>query len=155
MNTPIVPRLVLDTNVVLDCLVFRDSATRDLWVAIESRRVAALSHPLALEELRRVLAYPQCRVDEAAQRDILARYAELASLIAVPDGFNRTSLSLPPEFPRCRDRDDDLFLALAYHSGADALISKDRDILKLRRKVKKFGVRIAEIGELNALLGDG
>jgi putative PIN family toxin of toxin-antitoxin system len=155
MNTSIVLRLVLDTNVVLDCLVFRDPASRDLWAAIESKRVEALSHSLALEELRRVLAYPQCRLEERSQRDILARYAELTSLIAVPSGFSRTSLRLPPEFPRCRDGDDDVFLALAYHSGADALISKDRDILKLRRKVRKFGVRIAGIGELNALLGDG
>ena len=155
MNTPFAPRLVLDTNVVLDCLVFRDSAVRDLWAAIEARRVEALSHPFALEELRRVLAYPQCRLDEKAQRDVLARYADLTRLIAVPDGFARKSLTLPPEFPRCRDGDDDVFLALAFHSRADALISKDRDILSLRKKARKFGVRIAGIGELNALLGDG
>jgi putative PIN family toxin of toxin-antitoxin system len=146
-------RLLLDTNIVLDCLVFRDPATRPLWAAVESKGVEVLSHPLALEELSRVLAYPQCRVDEEVQLDIWARYAERTSLIAVPDGFSRENLSLPPEFPRCRDRDDDLFLALAYHSGADALISKDRDLLKLRRKVRKFGVTILGRAEVDHLLG--
>jgi uncharacterized protein len=144
-------RLLLDTNIVLDCLVFRDPATRDLWTSIESSRVEALSHPLALDELSRVLAYPQCRLDEKAQRDVLARYTELTNLIAVPDGFSRQSLSLPPEFPRCRDHDDDLFLALAYHSGADTLVSKDRDILSLRKKVRKFGVKILSLVEVSAL----
>jgi putative PIN family toxin of toxin-antitoxin system len=145
------PRWVLDTNVVLDCLVFRDPASRDLLAAIESNRLEVLAHPLTLEELRRVLAYPQCRLDGAAQQEIGDRYAALTTLVETPDGFTRNRLSLPPEFPRCRDQDDDLFLALAYHSRADALISKDRDLLKMRRKVKKFGVTILSLAGIREL----
>jgi len=145
-------RLLLDTNIVLDCLVFRDPTARSLWAAVEAKGVELLSHPLALEELSRVLAYPQCRLDEEVQLDIWARYAEVTSLIPVPDGFGLESLSLPPGFPGCRDRDDELFLALAYHSGADALISKDRDILSLRKKARKFGVKILGPAEVDDLL---
>lgn len=141
------PRLVLDTNVVLDCLVFRDPDARGLSTAIESKRLELLAHPLTLEELQRVLAYPQCRLDAAAQQEVCANYAAITTLVDTPDGFSRQQLSLPSAFPLCRDHDDDLFLALAYHGGADALISKDRDILKMRRKVKKFGVTVLSVGE--------
>jgi len=147
------PRLVLDTNVVLDCLVFRDPGSRDLVEAIESKRLELLAHRLTLEELGRVLAYPQCRLDAAAQQEVQDRYLMLTTLVDTPDGFSRQHLALPPEFPRCRDHDDDLFLALAYHTQADALISKDRDILSLRKKAKKFGVAIRTIGEVGGLCG--
>jgi predicted nucleic acid-binding protein len=58
---------------------------------------------------------------------------------------------LPPGFPRCRDPDDDHFLALAHHAAADALVSKDRAVLKLRRRARKFGVRILDVRQLNEL----
>jgi putative PIN family toxin of toxin-antitoxin system len=146
-------RLVLDTNVVLDCLVFRDPASCELIAALESKRVVPLSHALTVEELRRVLAYPQCRLDDGAQREVLNRYSELTTPIATPDGFSRKNLSVPADFPRCRDRDDDLFLALAFHGRADALISKDHDLLKLRRKAKRFGVQIVSVAEWKGMNG--
>jgi predicted nucleic acid-binding protein len=100
-----------------------------------------------------VLAYPQCRLDAAAHQEVLERYVSITTLVDTPGGFSRQHLALPPEFPRCRDRDDDLFLALAYHSRADALISKDRDILNLRKKANKFGVAIRSIGEVEEIGG--
>lgn len=136
------PRLVLDTNIVLDCYVFQDAATRALAAAIEARRVHPLIHRYALDELERVLAYPQCRLAAAQRIIILDRYRGAATAAALPDGFSRDTLLLPAGFPRCRDLDDEPFLALAYHARADALLTKDKAILKLRRKVRKFGVTI-------------
>lgn len=135
-------RLVLDTNVVLDCLVFRDRAVRDLVTAIETQRVQALVHDHTIDELARVLAYPQCDLSGAAQREVLDRYVALATFAPMPDGFGRDALLLPPGFPRCRDRDDELFLALAYHSRADALVTRDRAVLQLSHKARKFDVAI-------------
>jgi putative PIN family toxin of toxin-antitoxin system len=113
-------RLVLDTNIVLDCLVFRDSATRDLTAAIEARRVQVLVHQHALDELESVLGYPQCHLAVTEQRQVLDRYLTLATLTPMPHGFTRDTLLLPPGFPRCRDRDDAPFLALAYHARGRA-----------------------------------
>ena len=141
-------RLVLDTNVVLDCLVFCDSATRDLTAAIEARRVQALVHQHALDELERVLAYPQCRLALTEQRQVLDRYLAAATLAPMPDGFSRDTLLLPPGFPHCRDRDDEPFLALAYHTRADGLVTKDKAVLKLRRKAQRFGVAILAPAEV-------
>jgi putative PIN family toxin of toxin-antitoxin system len=141
---------VLDTNIVLDCFVFDDPSTRDLTRALESHRVEALVHDLALDELQRVLAYPHCRLAAAEQDELLERYRAVATSASMPDGFNRETLLLPPEFPRCRDSDDEPFLALAYHACADGLITKDKAVLRLRRKARRFGVAIFEPRELPA-----
>ena len=141
-------RLVLDTNIVLDCLVFRDSAMSTLTAAIEARRVQALVHQHTLDELERVLAYPQCSLAVTEQRQVLDRYLTAATLAPMPDGFSRDDLLLPPGFPRCRDRDDEPFLALAYHARADGLVTKDKAVLKLRRKARKFGVAILAPADL-------
>jgi len=135
-------RLVLDTNVVLDCLVFGDRATQELTTAIETRRVQALVQQYTLDELERVLAYPQCRLTLAEQRQVLDRYLAMTTVAPMPERFSRDNLLLPPGFPHCRDTDDDPFLALAYHTRADGLVTKDNAVLKLRRKAKAFGVAI-------------
>lgn len=135
-------RLVLDTNIVLDCLVFRDPSMQALMAAIQAQRVQALVHQLALDELERVLTYPQCRLATSEQRLVLDRYRAAATLMPMPEGFSRETLLLPPGFPRCRDSDDQPFLALAYHARADALVTKDKAVLKLRKKARKFGVEI-------------
>ena len=49
---------------------------------------------------------------------------------------------LPADFPRCRDADDQHFLALAYHAKADGLLTKDRELLRLKKRAARFGVTI-------------
>jgi putative PIN family toxin of toxin-antitoxin system len=134
--------LVLDTNIVLDCFVFHDPVVRALATAIEERRVYPLVHQDTLDELERVLAYPQCRLSTAEQRQVLNRYFAVAAVEPMPAGFSRDTLLLPSGFPQCRDSDDQPFLALAYHARAHALITRDKAILKLRRKIRRFGVAI-------------
>jgi putative PIN family toxin of toxin-antitoxin system len=122
--------------------------------AIEARRIQALVHQYALDELERVLAYPQCRLAAAQQRQLLDRYLAAVTLTPMPDGFSRDSLLLPPAFPRCRDRDDEAFLALAYHARADALVTKDKAILNLRKKLRRFGVAILAPTDLQQFVGN-
>jgi putative PIN family toxin of toxin-antitoxin system len=148
------PRLVLDTNIVLDCLVFRDPATRDLAAALEARRVQALVHRYALDELERVLAYRQCRLAVTEQRQVMDRYLTATFLAPMPDGFSATTPLLPPGFPRCRDRDDEPFLALAYHGGADGLVTKDKALLELRKKARRFAITILAPADLPLFQGD-
>lgn len=142
------PRLVLDTNIVLDCLVFGDPAMCELTAAIEARRVQALVQQCTLEELERVLTYPQCRLAVTEQRQVLDRYLVMATLAPMPPGFSSDTLLLPLGFPRCRDRDDEAFLALAYHARADGLVTKDKAILRLRSKVRRFGFAILAPADL-------
>jgi len=120
-----VPRLVLDTNVVLDCLHFRDPAALPLWQALTSGQCRCLADGYALAELRRVLAYPEFALPDAEQESLWAQYREIAEPYEVK-GFCR-------RLPRCRDPDDQPFLILAAAAGAGLLVSKDRALLEMSR----------------------
>ena len=81
--------------------------------------------------------FAQRALDKAAA---LATVARLSQTVAPP---------VPAEdarpLPKCKDRDDQKFLELAYAAGADWLVSKDRAVLKLARRVARdFGFQIAQ-----------
>ena len=145
-------KLVLDTNVVLDWLLFEHPSIHPLRDRIEDRRVTLITHLPAIEELRRVLAYKQFDLDATRQRDVLERYEARASRWPSEDQTPVAGLALPQGFPHCRDPDDDPFIALTYHARADALVSKDKRVLKLRRRCSPFGFRILSIPQLTAAL---
>jgi putative PIN family toxin of toxin-antitoxin system len=135
-------KIVLDTNVVLDWLLFKRPDMQGLWQAIRENRIAVITSPAALDELQRVLAYPQLEIETARQQEILALYQGTTIAGAVPEGFSRDNLFVPERFPRCKDRSDEHFVALAYHAGAHALISHDKAVLKMGKRTKKLGLRI-------------
>ncbi|SDD07490.1 putative toxin-antitoxin system toxin component, PIN family [Paraburkholderia lycopersici] len=131
--------VVLDSNVWLDILVFDDRHTRPIRSALEHGAIEALIDARCQAELAHVLDYPQFAGRGVAKADALAALAGFVTLIDPP--------ALPADarpLPRCRDRDDQKFLELAYASGAQWLVSKDRAVLKLARRVARdFGFRIA------------
>lgn len=136
-----VPRVVLDSNVWIDILVFDDAATRPILAALERGELRALIDPRCLAELEHVLGYPQFvarAVDKAAALASVGRLASLAQLRSEP-----TDGGIP--LPKCKDRDDQKFLELAHAVKADWLVSKDRALLKLnKRTARDFGFRIAQ-----------
>jgi putative PIN family toxin of toxin-antitoxin system len=144
--------LVLDTNIVLDWLVFRDASMNGLRRALSEQRLQLITHQPALDELRRVLAYPQCKLAAPEQLEILQHYQSVTTLATLPDGFGLHNLLLPAGFPSCRDPDDEHFLALAYHVGACSLVTRDKAILRLRKRVQKFGVTLLAPLQLPATL---
>jgi len=125
-------KLVLDTNAVLDWLHFRDPGFASIAQAIDAGLAVPLTSPECLEELRRVLAYPQFRLDAGARDTIFDRYRACAGVIEV-------DVTALPALPRCRDPDDQKFLELAWQSDADYLVSKDKALLKLARAAAKLG----------------
>jgi putative PIN family toxin of toxin-antitoxin system len=139
-------KLVLDTNVVLGWLLFQDAALGPLHMAVRERRVSLVAHAHALNELQRVLKYPKFALEVIRQQEVLAQYVQAS---APPAEYTE---QLPTGFPRCRDPDDDPFLALAYFARADALVSMDRQVLKLRKRVAKFGVTVMTPLQLVSLL---
>jgi uncharacterized protein len=145
-------RLVLDTNVVIDWLVFDDPYMNPLRDGVRDARIQVLTHPPAVEELERVLAYPQLKLDAARQTEIFSRYNAETTLAKMPEGFSTKHLMMPGGFPRCRDRDDEPFLALALHTGADALASRDNAVFGLKSRAAKFGVTILNVQQLIAML---
>jgi uncharacterized protein len=134
------PRVVLDSNVWIDMLVFDDAAARPIRAALESRALRAVINARCLAELTRVLDYPQFvkrAVDKEAALALVARLSEMTDADAPPDGSS--------PLPKCKDRDDQKFLELAHAAGVDWLVSKDRALLKLaKRTARDFGFKIAQ-----------
>lgn len=122
-------RLVLDTNVVLDCVVFDDPAARALVARLDARDAVALTRGDCIDELVRVLGYPQFALDAAARARAYERFAAWTE----PAEMRRGEL-LP--LPRCRDRDDQKFLELARDGAAAYLVTKDKALLALARRVR-------------------
>jgi putative PIN family toxin of toxin-antitoxin system len=118
-------RLVLDTNIWLDWLVFDDPAVMPLK---SSRRDGMVQIPInaaCLEELGRVLAYPEFEVDAATRNALFNQ---------VRDCTYRVDTVLLSPLPRCVDPDDQKFLELARNARADWLITRDKALLQLARK---------------------
>lgn len=141
-DSPARLKLILDTNIVLDWLVFRDASVAGLQPALDRGHIELVTHPPALDELRRVLAYAQFKLVMDRQQQLLSRYRSHTRLANLPDGLHLDNLGLPAGFPRCRDRDDQHFLALAYHQRVDGLVSKDAAILELSKRLQKFSVTV-------------
>ncbi|MDY7229977.1 putative toxin-antitoxin system toxin component, PIN family [Hyalangium rubrum] len=117
--------VVLDTNVILDLLVFDDPIARPLGHALTAGQLTAWADRQTLQELEWVLPMPSFKLDEAARQAVLSRYRGLVQM--APDG----DLSPLPTLPRCRDRDDQKFLILAARIGSAWLVSKDKRVLSL------------------------
>jgi putative PIN family toxin of toxin-antitoxin system len=139
---------VLDTNVVIDWLVFDDAFMAPLRDGVRDGRIVVLTHPPAVDELQRVLGYRQLKLSETRQADIFAAYQSQATPFAMPPEFSLKQLMLPGGFPRCRDRDDEHFLALAFHARADALVSRDNAVFGLKSRAAKFGMTIFNVPQM-------
>lgn len=146
-------RLVLDTNVVLDLLVFRDRDAEPIARALAQGSALCVTDAACAEELRRVLAYPQFALDADAALRVLEDYLALAQFHAE----NRMDAAPGrPPLPRCRDPHDQKFLELARDANADLLVTKDKALLTLaRRKFRLDGFGIVAPAAAAAALGSG
>lgn len=155
MKTPPLS-LVLDTNCVLDLLLFQDANCQPIahWLGTHQAQILVTS--AMLEELRRVLTYADFALSAAQQQSIWARYAAMSVLLAPAE-----MPPLPPSLPRCRDPDDQGFIDLAAALAATAprapiaassvlLISRDKAVLRLRRALRRFAVTLLAPAELDA-----
>lgn len=128
-----VPRVVLDTNVCLDLFFFVDPACAPLLAALERGEVQAVTREDCRDEWRRVLHYPQLPISAASVPELEAAFDRLVRLVPTETGPDGASL------PRCADPDDQKFLELALAVGARWLLSKDKELLRLDRRVASAG----------------
>jgi len=139
-------RLVLDTNVWLDWLVFDDPGIAPIAAAVAAGRAEVVIDAAVESELARVLGYPfkgrTLAPDVQAER--------LARCIAVARrAGDRRDAEAAKRLPKCGDPDDQKFLELALACDAACLVTKDRALLDLAGR-KGLPFRIAEPNRLFA-----
>lgn len=118
--------VVFDTNVLLDLFVFNDFRALHLKQALIEGKIDALATPATLEEFADVIARPLFSLDKAQQERILLQWQDLARVV------NDTDLIRSPWM--CQDRDDQVFLDLAFTVKPCTLISKDNEVLRFANK---------------------
>ena len=128
--------LVLDTNIVLDLWVYEDPATPDLRQALQAQQVCWLATAAMREELLRVLDYPHIAT-RRAQRGLSAE-----QILAQWDAHAQLHADAPRAPYVCKDADDQKFVDLAAQHQA-WLLSKDRQVLRLKNRLARVGARVA------------
>jgi putative PIN family toxin of toxin-antitoxin system len=127
--------IVVDTQVVMDWLVFDDPRVRPLAQALTAGAVRWLVAPAMRDELRHVLG-----------RGVAARYApDLPRIEAHFDAHAEPVAAAEPS-PRlvCRDPDDQKFIDLALALGARWLVSRDKALLALAKRARLRGLLIVK-----------
>lgn len=144
MGEAVTARVVLDTNVVISILVFPQGPHAAFRRAWQDQRCLPLVSGATMKELGRVLAYPEFKLSPEAQEALLADYLPYCETATIP--------LKPPKTPACRDPDDVAFLQLALAGKADFLITSDKDLLVLGRRLgcsivtpEKFLARAARL----------
>ncbi|MBE7420465.1 MAG: PIN domain-containing protein [Ideonella sp.] len=127
-------RLIVDTNTVLDWLVFADAAGCAVGDAIAGGSLRWLATPRMLAELRSVLASPLPERWESAR--------ELALTIDVMQWVKLCAEPKPERRLVCRDPADQMFIELACEHSPSRLLTRDRALLALRRRAAALGVQI-------------
>lgn len=135
-NRRATPALVLDTNVVLDWLVFQHPACASLTALLTRGRARWLASETMRDELADVLG-----------RAIAAAWApDRPALWAAWDGLAEpaqpVTLAGAASRIRCTDVDDQPFIDLALGHGARWLLSRDRAVLKLARRARPLGLEV-------------
>jgi predicted nucleic acid-binding protein len=128
--------VVLDTNTVLDWLVFGEPFARAVGAAITDGRLRWLASPRMVSELQAVLRRPlDPRWDRAREHALTIDVTKVALMCTEPAIASHQLL--------CRDPDDQVFIDLARAHAPDVLLTRDRALLSLRRRAATFGVQVA------------
>lgn len=127
--------IVLDTNIVLDLFVFSDPASQPLKQALQGGQVRWIATQAMRDELERVLAYPQI-VPRLTSYQLTA-----ADVLLQFDRLARLEPAAPKARLSCSDADDQKFIDLAM-AHQTVLLSKDRAVLGMKKRLAAWGVRV-------------
>jgi len=126
------PRLVIDTNVLLDLFVFEDPRVAALHDDITSKRCLVFFCREMLDEFRDVLGRAQFSLSEENQNNILRYWQNLGALVSIEHSAS----------VRCSDPDDQIFIDLAFQVRPATLYSKDLALIDLRNNLRDLEIEL-------------
>lgn len=141
-------RVVIDTNVLLDCWVFNDPRSAWLWQALiepqpRLRCVRSDSTDTELAEvLSRTLFADRMQAAAISPETLLTQWRTLSEPV-------ERIFSAPWH---CTDPQDQKFLDLASSARANMLVTKDKALLRVDRRSRHDGLRIVQPQQALALL---
>jgi predicted nucleic acid-binding protein len=134
---------VLDTNIVLDLFLFADPRTALLRAELEAGQLQWHATAHMRNELERVLAYAHI------QALLLARGRQAQEVLR---DFDHGATLVPPPIEKaaytCKDTDDQVFIDLACSlaqsqpASTVLLLSKDKAVLSMRKRLEKLSVLV-------------
>jgi putative PIN family toxin of toxin-antitoxin system len=130
------PRLVLDTNVILDLLVFKDSSAEPIRLLLDAKLVDAVRSEASILELIDVIQRPAFKLTREEQEIILQAWESSTRPLE--------NEAIEPAPFTCRDLDDQVFLDMAYSIRPALLLSKDLRVLELQTIAKRHGIEISQ-----------
>jgi len=134
LSSAAAPKAVIDTQVVMDWLVFAEPSVAPLASAVQCGGLCWIGSPAMRAELLHVLG-----------RGVAAEWApKLAAIESAFEQWCTPILAVPTPAVRllCRDPDDQMFIDLAIAQQCQWLISRDRAVLALARRARAFGLVI-------------
>ena len=134
--TDIKPRLVLDTNVILDLLVFKDPSAEPIRLLLDANQVDAVRTLASMAELIDVIGRPTFKLSRADQEAIVQAWESRSRLLE--------NTAIEPAPFTCRDRDDQVFIDMAFSIRPALLLSKDLRVLELQAIARRHGVDISQ-----------
>ena len=128
------PIVVLDTNILLDIFVFDDQRAHPLRGALTKKTIDAVATAQTIEEFQDVISRPQFDLSLEQQKEIDLQWQTWSRIL------DDVSIEVAPW--KCKDRDDQVFINLAYSLRPAILISKDKLVLKIAKRAIKENVVI-------------
>lgn len=130
------PAIVLDTNVVLDWLLFRNPACDPLNAALVAGDVRWIASTAMRDELAHVLARGTLDKWQPDLGVLWARWDQHCNEVPAAPRLG------PPAALRCSDPDDQKFIDLAVTCKAHWLLSHDHAVQRLARRLRDRGVTV-------------
>lgn len=131
--------VVIDTNVCLDLFVFKDPRWQQLMQQLCDGSITAITRKECREEWLSVLHYQHLPINDENRTQFQAQFDQYIQCV---DVSNKTI-----KLPICTDKDDQKFLEISRDAGVDVLITKDKALLKLAKKLQKLGLYSIESPE--------
>jgi predicted nucleic acid-binding protein len=135
--------VVVDTNIVLDLFLFADPRTAGLKAQLECGHLQWRATQHMRQELERVLVY------EHISHLLQARGKQAGSILQEFDRYAERVAEPSEKAPyTCKDSDDQPFIDLACSlaqtdaSSQVLLLSKDKAILTMRKRLEKLSVLV-------------
>jgi putative PIN family toxin of toxin-antitoxin system len=131
--------VILDTNTWLDWLLFNDNSVAEIRQRCNDKTIRLVATLRMRDELALVLVRPQFKKHFNATRQpdqLLAEFDALVEIVEAPPAL--VIVKTPPHPLMCKDPDDQIFIDLALASSPCVLISKDKLVLAVAKRLKKW-----------------